>query len=226
VSAGISVIIPALNEAANLPEILRPLAPWSERGHEIIVVDGGSDDNTARIAEDAGVRVVRSERGRARQMNAGVLQASRDVFLFLHADTQLPVDADVLIRKGLKTGRYQWGRFDVHIHGTSRMFPVISFMINWRSRLSGIATGDQALFMTRTAYQAVGGFPNLPLMEDVEICKRLQSVSRPLCLRARVSTSGRRWEKRGVWRTIVLMWRLRYAYWRGTPAEKLALLYR
>ena len=223
----IAVIMPALNEASGLQQTLAPLLEWHARGHALILVDGGSQDATASIAAAAGAQVVRSEKGRARQMNAGAAAAAAaDVYLFLHADTELPPNADALISVGLGSGNYCWGRFDVHIRGRSRMFPVISTLINWRSRLSGIATGDQALFMTRAAYTAVGGFPDMPLMEDVEICKRLKRHSRPLCLRERVATSGRRWETRGVWRTIVLMWRLRFAYWRGTPAEQLARLYR
>ena len=222
----ISVIIPALNEAPGLQQTLAPLLEWQARGHELILVDGGSQDATASIAAAAAVRVVRSEKGRARQMNSGAAAASGDVFLFLHADTELPAAADRLIISGLGSARHCWGRFDVRIRGRVRMFPLISTMINLRSRLSGIATGDQALFMTRAAYELVGGFPDLPLMEDVEICKRLKRQSPPLCLRQRVVTSGRRWETRGVWRTIVLMWRLRFAYWRGTPAEQLARLYR
>ena len=222
----IAVIMPALNEAAGVQKILEPLLPWQTRGHEVILVDGGSQDATAAIAANAGVRVIPSERGRARQMNAGAAAASADILLFLHADTQLPPAADQLIIEHLRRGPRCWGRFDVRIRGSSYMFPVISTMINLRSRLSGIATGDQALFMTSAAYAAVNGFPDLPLMEDVEICKRLKRLSRPICLRAAVVTSGRRWETRGVWRTIVLMGRLRFAYWRGTPAEQLAQLYR
>jgi rSAM/selenodomain-associated transferase 2 len=222
----IGVIIPALNEAPGLPHTLAPLSDWPSRGHELILVDGGSQDTTASIAAAAGMHVVNSAKGRARQMNAGAAVSTAEILLFLHADTRLPAAADQLISRGLSTGPYAWGRFDVQIHGRARMFPLISAMINLRSRLSGIATGDQALFMTRAAFAAVGGFPDLPLMEDVEICKRLKRHSRPLCLRQRVATSGRRWETRGVWRTIVLMWRLRFAYWRGTPAEQLARLYR
>jgi rSAM/selenodomain-associated transferase 2 len=222
----IAVIMPALNEASGLSQTLASLAQWPTRGHELILVDGGSQDGTARIAAAAGVRVVHSERGRARQMNAGAAVANAEILLFLHADTQLPPEADRLIIDGLRTGHRHWGRFDVRIRGRSRMFPVISTMINLRSRLSGIATGDQSLFMTRAAYRSVGGFPDLPLMEDVEICKRLKRHSRPVCLHGPVVTSGRRWETRGVWRTILLMWHLRFAYWCGTPAERLAQLYR
>ncbi len=218
--------MPALNEAAGLHQTLAPLLDFSAHGHELILVDGGSQDATARIAADAGVRVVRSEKGRARQMNAGAALTDADVLLFLHADTELPPQAARLIIDGLGDSRHCWGRFDVRIRGSARMFPVISAMINLRSRVSGIATGDQALFMTRAAFTGVGGFPDMPLMEDVEICKRLKRQSRPVCLRARVATSGRRWETRGVWRTILLMWRLRFAYWCGTPADQLARLYR
>jgi rSAM/selenodomain-associated transferase 2 len=222
----IAVIMPALNEAAGLQQTLAALAQWPARGHELILVDGGSQDATTTIAARAGVRVLQSERGRARQMNTGAAETTADILLFLHADTQLPADADQLVIAGLQDGRHRWGRFDVRIRGRSRMFPLIGTMINLRSRLSGIATGDQALFMTRAAYSAVGGFPDLPLMEDVEICKRLKRLSRPACLAEPVVTSGRRWETRGVWRTILLMWRLRFAYWSGTPAEQLARLYR
>lgn len=218
--------MPALNEASGLHQTLAPLHDFSARGHELILVDGGSQDATARIAADAGVKVVRSEKGRARQMNAGAAVTDADVLLFLHADTELPPQADRLIIEGLRDSQHCWGRFDVRIRGSARMFPVISTMINLRSRLSGIATGDQALFMTRAAFTGAGGFPDIPLMEDVEICKRLKRQSRPVCLRARVATSGRRWETRGVWRTILLMWRLRFAYWCGTPADQLARLYR
>jgi rSAM/selenodomain-associated transferase 2 len=222
----IAVIIPALNEAAGLHQALAPLSQWPARGHDLILVDGGSQDATATIAAAAGARVIRSDQGRARQMNAGIAITDADIFLFLHADTELPEHADRLIIEGLCSGQHRWGRFDVRIRGRSRMFPIISAMINLRSRWSGIATGDQALFMSRAAYAAAGGFPDQPLMEDVEICKRLKRQSRPLCLHERVATSGRRWESRGVWRTILLMLRLRFGYWYGTPAEQLARLYR
>jgi len=220
----ISVIVPAVNEATVIEATLAPLQSW--RDSEVIVVDGGSTDGTTALAARAGTRTMTFERGRARQMNAGAQSARGDILLFLHADTLLPPQADSLVVAALEAGKRTWGRFDVHIAGGSLMFPLIAAMINWRSRLSGIATGDQALFITRKAFDTVGGFPDQPLMEDIEICKRLKRLSPPACLRERATTSGRRWEKRGVWRTIFLMWRLRFAYWRGAPAAELARLYR
>lgn len=222
----LSIVIPVLNEADNLPRLLAQLAPLRACGTEIVVVDGGSDDGSDAHAKRAGVTVVRSARGRARQMNAGAARASGAALLFLHADTALPPFADQLVTAAFQCGKHAWGRFDVTIEGRARMLRVVAALMNRRSRLTGIATGDQAIFVTRAAFEAVGGFPDLPLMEDVEFSRRLKALSPPACLRARVMTSGRRWESRGVWRTIVLMWRLRFAYWRGVPAERLARLYR
>jgi rSAM/selenodomain-associated transferase 2 len=160
-------------------------------------------------------------------MNAGAAAARGEVLLFLHADTRLPDDAPAHLATALAGGDRPWGRFDVHIEGHSRWLPVVGTMMNLRSRLTGIATGDQALFFRRETFDAVGGFPDQPLMEDIEICRRLrQAGQRPAALRARVKTSGRRWDQRGAWRTIVLMWRLRWRYWRGESAESIARAYR
>ena len=222
----LSIIVPMLNEAAALPALLAQLARWRTRGCEVVLVDGGSTDGSADVARAAGFRVVEAERGRARQMNAGAVQAGGEVLLFLHADTQLPTEADAAVRGALADERRDWGRFDVRITGRAPMLCVVAALMNLRSRLTGIATGDQAMFVRREAFDAVGGFPLQPLMEDIELSRRLLRRSRPACLRARVTTSGRRWEQRGVWRTIVLMWRLRWAYWRGVPAEVLAEAYR
>lgn len=222
----LSIIVPVLNEAQALPALLAHLSAWVQEGCEVIIVDGGSDDGSQALVPCAGLALLRSSRGRARQMNAGAAQATGDVLLFLHADTQLPPGAAVLVAQALADGRRCWGRFDVCITGRHVMLRVVARMMNLRSRLSGIATGDQALFVSRSAFEAVGGFPDQALMEDIELSWRLRRVSRPACLRARVTTSGRRWETRGVWHTIVLMWRLRWAYWRGVPAERLAKAYR
>ncbi|MDH4215912.1 MAG: TIGR04283 family arsenosugar biosynthesis glycosyltransferase [Gallionella sp.] len=226
----LSIIIPVFNEAACLPGLLEHLATLSGSDSEVIVVDGGSEDGSRQAALRANVQVICSERGRARQMNAGAAAAQGDVLLFLHADTLLPpaavqaIEAAILQSGG--TNKYGWGRFDVRISGRPFMLRVIARLMNWRSRISGIATGDQAMFMTRRAYESAGGFPDQPLMEDVELSKRLLALSKPVCLKERVITSGRRWESRDVWKTIWLMWRLRWLYWRGVPAAELAKLYR
>ena len=202
--------------------MLGHLAPLCGGSSEVIVVDGGSEDDSRQAALRADAQVICSERGRARQMNAGAAAAQGDILLFLHADTVLPLSAEqaieTAIRRGGGTSEYAWGRFDVSISGHSIMLRVVASLMNWRSRLSGIATGDQAMFMTRRAFDSVGGFPDQPLMEDIELSKRLLALSRPVCLADRVVTSGRRWEAHGIWRTIWLMWRLRWAYWRGTDA--------
>ncbi len=227
-----------LNEAQGITQILQALAPLRTRGVQVIVVDGGSADGTVERARQAlqtpvvdgeGAapwQVLRSPPGRAVQMNTGAQMARAATLLFLHADTLLPPAADTLVTQALNRGTHHWGRFDVHITGQHGLLRVVAALMNWRSRWSGIATGDQALFMTRAAFDTVGGFPAQPLMEDIEMSKRLLRLSRPACLHQRVATSGRRWETRGVWRTVLLMWRLRWAYWRGVPPQQLAQWYR
>ena len=194
-------------------------------GAQVLLVDGGSNDRTVQLARDAGFDILESVRGRARQMNAGARAAQSDLLVFLHVDTHLPRGTLYQIEHHLN-GKSSWGRFDVRIVGSSPWLKVISFCMNWRSRLTGIATGDQTIFMTREAFNKVGGFPEQPLMEDIEMSKRLKRLSPPVCLPERVVTSGRRWDQNGVWKTILLMWRLRWAYWRGVPASELARLYR
>ena len=222
----LSIVIPVLNENARMGRALRALAPLRQRGCELIVCDGGSTDGSR--AECVGLvdHFVTAAAGRARQMNTGAALAQGDVLVFLHVDTTLPADAQTAIVQEMARGA-AWGRFDVDIEGQARMLPVIAACMNLRSRWSGIATGDQAMFVRRSVFMAVGGFPEQPLMEDIELSRRLrQHGHAPACLRQRVRTSGRRWDERGVWRTIVLMWWLRWRYWRGTPAEALAGRYR
>lgn len=221
----LSIVIPALNEAAGIEPMLQALQPLRLRGVELLLVDGGSTDGTAARAALLVDAVIAAPRGRALKMNAGAAQARAEALLFLHADTRLPAQAEELVLQVLEAGAC-WGRFDVRIEGRPRMLAVVGWMMNLRSRLSGIATGDQALFVTRRTFLQVGGFPAQPLMEDVELSRRLKRVGRPACLRARVRTSGRRWEQRGVWRTVVLMWWLRWRYWRGESPASLAEAYR
>ena len=228
-NGALTIVMPVLNEAAGLAAALAALAPLIGKGAQVIVADGGSTDASVAIAQASllpCITVVQAQRGRAWQMNAGAAQATGSVLLFLHADTVLPPDADASVLQALSSGTQVWGRFDLRIEGQSAWLPVVAALINLRSRLTGIATGDQAIFMTRAAFAAVEGYAAQPLMEDIDLSRRLCKLSRPACLRAKVVTSGRRWDTHGVWRTIALMWRLRFAYWRGVPAERLARWYR
>ena len=222
----ISVVVPALNEAGGIVRALQALQPWRAAGHEVIVVDGGSSDTTRYLCEGLADRVLDARPGRAGQMNAGARTARGDTVLFLHADTRLPAAAAEAIDAALGDGGSHWGRFDVTIAGASPWLPLVAWFMNHRSRWTGIATGDQAIFVRRVSFEAIGGFPEQPLMEDIELSRRLLSIGRPACLRLRAVTSGRRWDQRGAWRTIVLMWRLRFMYWLGTPPERLAEWYR
>lgn len=221
----LSIIVPALNEAETIADCLSALGPSRARGAEVIVVDGASDDGTIERAIPHADRVIGATRGRASQMNAGAAVARGAVLLFLHADTVLPADADRLIANALAGGQRQWGRFNIRIAGRPPLLRVVALGTNLRSRLTGIATGDQAIFVSRTAFGAVGGYPPLPLMEDVALTAALRRLERPACIAERATTSGRRWEKNGVIRTIALMWRLRLAYWFGADPHKLALQY-
>ena len=216
----LSIVLPVLDEAQRIGAALEALAPLRERGHEVIVADGGSTDGTLQLAEGRCDRLVAGARGRALQMNAGAGAATGDVLLFLHADTRLPARADDFIFVALATSL--WGRFDVEIEGRHRLLKVIACAMNARSRLTGIATGDQAIFVRRDAF---AGYPEIPLMEDIALSKQMKRRAAPACLHARVTTSGRRWESRGVLRTIVLMWRLRLLYFLGARPERLARLY-
>ena len=215
-----------LNESQEIPGLFENLRPIIQRGGEAILVDGGSSDDSVVRAEAFGLRICHSARGRAVQMNVGAAQATGDLLLFLHADTRLPQDADALVVDVLHDGRFAWGRFDIRIAASTLTLRSVGWLMNQRSRWTGIATGDQAMFVSRSAFDQVGGFPNQPLMEDVELSRRLRRISPPACIGSPVITSARRWESHGVWRTIFLMWRLRFAYWRGVPARVLAESYR
>jgi rSAM/selenodomain-associated transferase 2 len=219
-AARLSVIVPVLNEAACITQALDALAPLRARGHEVIVVDGASDDATRELAAPRCDRLLLVERGRARQMNAGARAAAGEALVFLHADTRLPEDADRLILAALE--RASWGRFDVAIESERRLLKLVACAMNLRSRATGVATGDQAIFVRREAFP---GFPEIPLMEDIALSRLLKRRGRPARLRARVLTSARRWEAGGVLRTIVLMWRLRLLYALGRAPERLAREY-
>jgi rSAM/selenodomain-associated transferase 2 len=221
----LSIVMPVLDEEAGIAAALQSLSAPRACGAEVIVVDGGSRDNSAALARPLCDRLIAAPRGRAAQMNAGAAAARGEILLFLHADTRLPAEADRLILDGLAASESAWGRFDVRIAGRHPLFPLIGATMNLRSRLTGIATGDQAMFVARSAFAAIGGFPDIALMEDIELSRRLKRLGRPLCLRARVTTSGRRWEKHGVVRTILTMWRLRLAFFLGAAPAKLAMRY-
>jgi rSAM/selenodomain-associated transferase 2 len=221
----ISIIIPALNESEGIAACLMPLQPLRAAGHEIIVVDGGSRDETVALAQPLADKVIRAPRGRASQMNAGARIATGKVLLFLHADTRLPAEADRLIVEGMARSGKGWGRFDVRLSGRQSLLRVVERMMNRRSRLTGISTGDQAVFVRREWFDAIGGFPEIPLMEDVELSRRLKRLGSPLCLRPPVITSSRRWEAKGILRTILLMWRLRLGFFFGENTDRLARRY-
>jgi rSAM/selenodomain-associated transferase 2 len=219
----LTIVLPVLNEAAIIVAALQALAPLRARGAEIIVADGYSRDGTARLAEPLASRVITVRRGRGAAMNTGAALGTGDALLFLHADTALPDGADRLINAAL--AHRAWGRFDLRIAGRHPLLAVVARMINWRSRLTGVATGDQAIFVSRKAFEAVGGFPDLPLMEDIAISRRLKRLCRPYCIATPAVTSGRRWEQNGVIRTVLLMWRLRLSYYLGVKPALLAELY-
>jgi rSAM/selenodomain-associated transferase 2 len=220
----LSIVIPARNEAASIRDTLQPLQSLRARGHEVILVDGGSDDDTLDVAAALVDRCLAAPAGRAGQMNAGAVSASGDILWFLHADTRVAPASDQVILAACGAADC-WGRFDVRLSGRQPLLRLVERLMNLRSRLTGIATGDQGMFVTRALFERVGGFPDLPLMEDIELSKRLRAVCRPLCLRQQVVTSSRRWEERGIVRTIGLMWVLRLAYFLGVPAQRLAVRY-
>ena len=221
----VSIIIPVLNEADRISDTLASLAGFREQGHEVIVVDGGSEDDTVVLSHQLADRVLRSDRGRAMQMNCGIEHAQGDVLLFLHADTMLPADAISKMIAAVEDGHF-WGRFNVRLSGKHLLFRVVEQMMNLRSCVTGVATGDQAIFVSRESIDIIGSYPQMPLMEDIVFSKRLRNLGWPACLKLPVLTSSRRWEQRGIVRTILLMWRLRLLFFLGVPADKLAKQYR
>jgi rSAM/selenodomain-associated transferase 2 len=219
----ISIIIPTLNESKVIVQTLSSLQPFRVRGHEVIIVDGGSHDNTRGLVSGLVDRVLAAPAGRASQMSAGVAAATGQVIWFLHADTVPPAQADHLILSAMERGI--WGRFDVRLSGRRLLLRIVERFMNLRSRLTGIATGDQGIFVRRKALDSIGGLPFQELMEDIELSRRLKRVGRPICMREQVITSSRRWEEKGVLSTMILMWRLRFAYALGTDPGQLARRY-
>ncbi|HEY2627897.1 MAG TPA: TIGR04283 family arsenosugar biosynthesis glycosyltransferase [Usitatibacter sp.] len=220
----ISIIVPVLNEAACIGETLAALQGFRAEGAEVVVVDGGSTDATKSLAHPLADQVIDAPRGRASQMNAGADVARGNELLFVHADTMLPVGAMGAVTRALDDD-HAWGRFDVTITDGSALLAIVAAMMNMRSRWSGIATGDQAMFVRREAFELAGRFPAIPLMEDVALSRALKRISPPACLRERANTSGRRWSKHGTLRTIGLMWWLRFAYAMGADPGTLARRY-
>ena len=238
--ATVSIIIPVLNEANNLPLLFDNINKLNPNPQQVILVDGGSNDDSIDIIQsfinklkpdnDRKIdwQMTESKAGRALQMNTGAALATGEVLLFLHADTQLPLHAIDSVSEAMK--RAEWGRFDVQIASRQPTLRLVSQMINWRSRLSGIATGDQAIFISQSLFERIGNYPNQALMEDIELCKQLKGkqlkgMAKPACLKSKVITSARRWQQHGTWRTIILMWHLRFDYWRGVSADNIKARY-
>ncbi len=221
----VSIIMPVLNEAENIELSLQALQSYRQQGHELIVIDGNSQDNTVELASNLCDKLISSSVGRARQMNAGAEQASGNILLFLHADTHLPDNAMHHITNSIMKKNKVWGRFDVKLSGSHALLRLVAIMINLRSRLTGIATGDQCMFVRRDIFHKIKGFTEIPLMEDISLSRALLAQSSPVCLPTKVMTSSRRWEQKGIVYTILLMWYLRLAYFLGKPPEVLAQIY-
>ena len=221
----LSVIIPALNEAGCIRELCAALQPLRSRGHEVILVDGGSDDQTLALGKPLVDIMLSSARGRALQMRAGAAAANGTILWFLHADAGVPDNPDQLILEALEYGCKDWGRFDVSLSDRHIVLRSVAYLMNLRSCISAIATGDQGIFVRRSLYEQVGGIPSLPLMEDIALSRALKKHGRPACIRPRLVTSARRWQQHGITRTILIMWGLRFAYFVGISPDYLVKHY-
>ena len=222
----LSIIIPSLNEAKNITDTLNPLQAARQRGHEIILSDGGSTDETLSLASPLIDQHIVSARGRAIQMNNAAKIATGDVLCFLHGDTIPPENMDLLITDAFNNSSRIWGRFNIRLRNSKWQYRIIEKLMNLRSCLTGVATGDQGIFICRNIFDKISGYANIPLMEDIEISKRLREISSPLCIKdSQMNTSSRRWERNGIFKTVLLMWNLRLRYFLGSPASTLAKHY-
>ena len=221
----ISVIIPALNESENISQTLLSTQALRKNGHEVIVVDGGSDDDTCNIASDFTDKLITSQPGRAKQMNRGAQAATGDIYVFLHADTILPEAAEQLIISAISTDQFLWGRFNVRLSGNHILFRAIEFSMNLRSRITGIVTGDQTFCIARKLFDEIHGFPEIQLMEDIAISQKLKKIKRPILLDGTVLTSSRRWEQNGIIKTVLKMWWFRFSFMLGADPLSLARQY-
>jgi rSAM/selenodomain-associated transferase 2 len=220
----LSIIVPVYNEAEHTEKLIRRLRLLNDGlVADIIIVDGGSTDGTAEKLSQQ-FNVIQSQKGRANQMNAGAKLATGTWLMFVHADTEVaPSHIEAAVSQG---AMHKWGRFDVKLSGSKFSFRVIETFINLRSKLTGVATGDQCIFVRKAVFDELDGFTNIPLMEDVDLSKRLKACGKPACLKKVIVTSSRRWEEYGTLNTVLLMWKLRYLFWRGVSPEELAKLYR
>jgi rSAM/selenodomain-associated transferase 2 len=221
----LSIIVPVHNHARTIGPVLQALRPFSDRNVEIVVVDGGSTDDTAMLARPLADQVIRSPRGLARQMNEGAKVANGFIFLFLRPDTTLPLDADTQVMVGRSRDTSVWGRFDVRIKGRHMMLPLVARYLNWRSRMSGLATSDQAIFVQRETFFRIGGFKPMPVMADIELCQRLKAITPPICVNSRVTVPGDRYDRDGLWTTLRTMALMRWRYRLGEKPEALAKRY-
>lgn len=221
----VTVIIPVLNEATLLRQRIEHLKALHQT-YDVTFCDGGSDDDTCSVLQRHGLHYCTSSRGRAEQMNTAAALSKSDILLFIHVDTEISSSDIALVKQVMQDEKIVGGRFDIRLSGNRPIFHIIAFMINLRSRITKISTGDQCQFVRRDVFERMGGFPRQPLMEDIAFSKRLKSYGRIACLRRKVTTSSRRWQKHGVVRTVLLMWKLRFLYWLGVAPEKLAEMYR
>ena len=221
----LSIIVPVLNEAQFLSRQHNLFKSLLREGHEIIIVDGGSEDKSVLIARSVDCETFITKASRGYQLHFGAMKSKNDTLLFMHADTLLPESATALISNVLTRSKKHWGRFDVSFNNSNLIFSIIAWFMNKRSCLTGVVTGDHAIFVNRDIYIRSGGFEDIPIMEDIEISKRLKKFSMPICLHDKVITSSRKWEAQGIIRTILKMWILRLLYFCGIPPRKLERLY-